>query len=389
MINVLRYLPDITIIFVTLGDIRTFYFVKMLFLIWILIYCCPYLCTSTMESRRDYEERIDIERAIIRRLINDGYIIDDFIYQWESLRRKSMPYRSNHHVFLSEEEHYNKIVNLATIHRALKKFQSAHSLIETGIIDNAVIRTIYGDKYQNMTFIDDGGLYDFTNIPTYGDRSRVKRGIEDFSTVNVTISTLNLRWMLVNVNKNISRNLTLLTRYAINNALIEWQTALNITFSETSNIHDALIRVSFEYRNHNDNFPFDGRGNILGHSYYPGTDKEGIIHLDIEEDWTYDRLYCVILHELGHTFGLAHSSVKEAVMYAWYSNNKKLDDDDKHAISSLYGLKSKWGPIDRHRKIFTDRVNPVETVPRINNSHYTLYKDRSVFNIFNSSIQIY
>jgi hypothetical protein len=302
---------------------------------------------------------------------------------------------------LSEEEHYNKIVNLATIHRALKKFQRAHSLIETGVIDNSVIRTIYGDKYQNMTIIDDGGLYDFTNIPTYGDRSRVKRDIDEFSTVNVTISTLNFRWMLVNENKNISRNLTLLSRYAIHNALIEWQTALNITFSETSNIHDALIRVSFEYRNHNDNFPFDGKGNILAHAYYPSTNKEGLIHLDIEEDWTYDSLYCVILHELGHTFGLGHSSVKNAVMYAWYTSNnkKKLDDDDKHAISSLYGLKSKWGPRyatttrlpnkDRHRRIYPRRVNPVETVPHINNSHYTFYKDRSVFNIFNSSVQIY
>ena len=44
-------------------------------------------------------------------------------------------------------------------------------------------------------------------------------------------------------------------------------------------------------------------------------------------------------HEIGHTVGILHSEVKEALMYAYASKSTraKLHQDDIDAIQALYG----------------------------------------------------
>ena len=55
--------------------------------------------------------------------------------------------------------------------------------------------------------------------------------------------------------------------------------------------------------------------------------------------------FSVALHEIGHSLGLQHTSVKEAVMHQSYRKfEPKLHDDDKIGIQEIYGFKSKWGP---------------------------------------------
>ena len=48
----------------------------------------------------------------------------------------------------------------------------------------------------------------------------------------------------------------------------------------------------------------------------------------------------VLNFNLGHSLGLEHSRVREAVMYPWYTTYKpgfKLNDDDVLGIQLLYG----------------------------------------------------
>lgn len=187
--------------------------------------------------------------------------------------------------------------------------------------------------------------------------------------------------MLLNYNQNYSYILN--ARSAIYYALTEWKSCLNITFSETTKIEEADIKISFISKRDGGNFPFDGPGNVLGHAFYPYTSKKGIVELDTDEDWNYNLLFDVLLHEFGHTFGIGHSSVKEAVMYEYYTGAKKLHDDDCNAIGSLYGLKSKWGPI------YTNKSTTIKpTIKPTFKRHYKINRNGKDINIYNSHITI-
>jgi len=197
--------------------------------------------------------------------------------------------------------------------------------------------------------------------------------------------------MLLNYSQNYTYILD--TRTAIHYALTEWQSCLNITFSETVKIEDADIKISFFSKKDGGRFPFDGPGNALAHAFYPDSVLKGVIHLDADEDWYYDFLFNVILHELGHVFGIGHSSVEESVMYEYYFGfSKKLHEDDCNAAGSLYGLKSKWGPINPTTMKPNNRINPTTMKPnnRINptKKFYKISRNGKVINIYNSHVNI-
>lgn len=202
--------------------------------------------------------------------------------------------------------------------------------------------------------------------------------------------------MLLNYSQNYSHILD--TRTAIHYALTEWQSCMNITFGETTNIEEADIKVSFLSKKDGGPFPFDGPGNTLAHAFYPDSSKKGVIELDSDEDWSYDFLFYVILHELGHVFGIGHSSVEEAVMYPYYIGLfKKLHEDDCNAVGSLYGLKSKWGPINKPTTKPTIKptikIKPMPTKKNVKKDstfkhHYKIYRDGKTINIYNSHVNI-
>lgn len=96
------------------------------------------------------------------------------------------------------------------------------------------------------------------------------------------------------------------------------------------------------------------------HAFYPGDSLGGDVHLDDDELWDIDTgndigevdLFYTVLHELGHSLGLGHSSKKESIMFPWYvlgnfdRHSKELPEDDIIAIEQHYGsAEKKWGPI--------------------------------------------
>lgn len=90
----------------------------------------------------------------------------------------------------------------------------------------------------------------------------------------------------------------------------------------------------------------DGPSRVLAHAYGPGSQTTfsngsiaGDIHLDNSENWVNSiDLATVLLHEIGHTIGLDHSTVEGSVMFATYSGaNFNLSADDIAGIQSIYG----------------------------------------------------
>lgn len=133
-------------------------------------------------------------------------------------------------------------------------------------------------------------------------------------------------------------------RGLVQRALAEWSRYARLTFTETPNRYASRnIDILFGHGAHGDPYPFDGRGGILAHTFYPAPPNSeplaGDLHLDADEDWanpTSVDLYSVILHELGHALGLGHSGDPNSVMYAFYRPATQLTKDDILSLQQLY-----------------------------------------------------
>ncbi|KAK4419599.1 Metalloendoproteinase 1 [Sesamum alatum] len=135
------------------------------------------------------------------------------------------------------------------------------------------------------------------------------------------------------------------TRGDVNQAILHatqiWSFVSTFKFSYIPNYDRANIKISFQYRDHGDGYPFDGPGGILGHAFPPSNSK---LHYDGDERWVDGEtpgafdLQTVGLHELGHILGLAHSNDKEAIMYpnTDIGRRKVLGQDDINGIKTLY-----------------------------------------------------
>ena len=67
-----------------------------------------------------------------------------------------------------------------------------------------------------------------------------------------------------------------------------WSDGSGLTFTQTQNAGTADFRVRFVSGDHGDGHPFDGRGGVLAHAYFPGTVVDTNVHLDEGEIWTKD-----------------------------------------------------------------------------------------------------
>ena len=127
------------------------------------------------------------------------------------------------------------------------------------------------------------------------------------------------------------------------NALQFWSDNANLKFSQYIGSGKPDIEIRFEAGSHGDYDPFDGRGGTLAHAFFP--QFGGDAHFDDHEYWTKSghwgtNLLQVSAHEFGHSLGLSHSRVQNALMapfYAGYTPNMRLHDDDVRGIQALYG----------------------------------------------------
>ncbi|XP_061586621.1 stromelysin-3 [Cololabis saira] len=181
-----------------------------------------------------------------------------------------------------------------------------------GVPDYLTQEVYYRGRHRQRRFVLNGGRWDKTDL-TY----RIVRFPRQLSEETV--------------------------RRVFREALKIWSDVTPLRFIE---VHSgkADIRINFTRYWHSDHLPFDGRGGILAHAFFPKTSRQGDVHFDADEVWTLGNhvgtdLLQVAAHEFGHALGLQHSRERGAVMAAYYTyfNPLRLSEDDKRGIQFLYG----------------------------------------------------
>lgn len=140
-------------------------------------------------------------------------------------------------------------------------------------------------------------------------------------------------------------------RERISEALAKWSSVSVLKFQETLNVDKADVVVSFEKPAHPKVDPYEMADSVLAHAFRPGGGVGGDVHLRDDIDWDFrvsneDRpepgttsFFAVVLHELGHSLGLDHSSHTDAVMFPSYSTSTgTMSKDDIEGIHHIYGV---------------------------------------------------
>ncbi|KHJ44335.1 Hemopexin [Trichuris suis] len=171
--------------------------------------------------------------------------------------------------------------------------------------------------------------------------------VNKFSTFKSRQAFAGSYWASSNLTYSISRYSTSSDPVSIEDAVKKafrvWEQHSLLRFKQVPS-RTANIDIAFVKKMHGDGEPFDGRGGILAHAFFP--QYGGSIHFDDDEAWNPGPakgldLYAVAAHEIGHSLGLKHSMNSNALMAPFYqshvSNEIRLHSDDVDALHYLYG----------------------------------------------------
>ncbi|XP_046391255.1 matrix metalloproteinase-2-like isoform X2 [Ischnura elegans] len=231
------------------------------------------------------------------------------------------------------------LMSAKQLHEAIANLQKFAGLPPTGKFD---------EKTKRLLLKPRCGLKDYETE----DRRRKKRYVLRGPKWEYT----NLTWSLKHPPRMQTKSLDpRAVQRELKEALEIWAEHSKLTF-QMVNHENADIVIEFSRDYHGDGFPFDGRGRILAHAFFPASGQGGDAHFDDDEVWLLKSdmevmgeeagtsLFMVAAHEFGHSLGLSHSSTEGALMYPWYQGSMKggkysLPDDDKYGIQQLYGAK--------------------------------------------------
>ena len=144
------------------------------------------------------------------------------------------------------------------------------------------------------------------------------------------------------------------TEGEIERAMAGWAAVIQLTWQPaTDPLGNRTVNILFATGAHGDDFPFDGPGGVIAHTFYPAPPNPeplaGDMHFDDAESWhvgTAVDVFSVALHELGHALGLGHSDNPNDVMYPYFKIVTTLAPGDIAAIQTLYAARSEiTGPL--------------------------------------------
>ncbi|XP_043228035.1 stromelysin-3-like [Amphibalanus amphitrite] len=220
--------------------------------------------------------------------------------------------------------------SLQSLSSKLAEFQQFAGLPVTGVMDDATVAKMQ----QPRCGVPDKAA------PLKRQRRRKRYALQGSRWRNKALT-----YKIVNWPKNRDRELT---RKAISDAFQAWADVSALTFTEIAASTDskANIDVRFEYGDHGDGDAFDGPGGTLAHAFFPI--YGGDAHFDKSESFIVTPggrngvdLFTVAAHEFGHSLGLAHSEVNDALMAPFYRppgvNRDIIKQDDIKGIQSMYG----------------------------------------------------